>query len=92
MWLMAPLRAETGKNAAKALGVSYRTVSGAVESGQLTARMNAELERHLLLGAARLPPSLVDCLYEEAHEPQQSLFSWAEFMAEEPVKPKGRGR
>ena len=23
---------------------------------------------------------------------QQSLFSWAEFMAEEPVKPKGRGR
>ena len=28
----------------------------------------------------------------EAHDPQQSLFSWAEFMAEEPVKPKGRGR
>ena len=26
----------------------------------------------------------------EAPEPQQSLFSWAEFMAEEPVKPKGR--
>ena len=26
----------------------------------------------------------------EALEPQQSLFSWAEFMAEEPVKPKGR--
>ncbi len=25
-------------------------------------------------------------------EPQQSLFSWAEFMAEEPVKPKGRKR
>ena len=23
-------------------------------------------------------------------EPQQSLFSWAEFMAEEPVKPRGR--
>ncbi len=30
--------------------------------------------------------------YDEAEEPQQSLFSWAEFMAEEPVKPKGRGR
>ena len=29
--------------------------------------------------------------HEEAPEPQQSLFSWAEFMAEEPVKPKGRG-
>ena len=26
----------------------------------------------------------------EADEPQRSLFSWAEFMAEEPVKPKGR--
>ena len=25
-------------------------------------------------------------------EPQQSLFSWAEFMAEEPVKPRGRSR
>ena len=30
--------------------------------------------------------------YDEAPEPQQSLFSWAEFMAEEPVKPKGRSR
>ena len=29
---------------------------------------------------------------DEAPEPQQTLFSWAEFMAEEPVKPKGRGR
>ena len=27
---------------------------------------------------------------DEAPETQQSLFSWAEFMAEEPVKPKGR--
>ena len=25
-------------------------------------------------------------------EPQRTLFYWAEFMAEEPVKPKGRGR
>ena len=29
---------------------------------------------------------------EEAPEPQRTLFSWAEFMAEEPVKPKGRSR
>ena len=29
--------------------------------------------------------------HDEAPEPQQSLFSWAEFMAEEPVKPRGRG-
>ena len=28
----------------------------------------------------------------EAPKPQQSLFSWAEFMAEEPVKPKGHSR
>ena len=28
--------------------------------------------------------------HEEADELQQSLFYWAEFMAEEPVKPKGR--
>ena len=27
---------------------------------------------------------------DEAPEPQQTLFSWAEFMAEEPVKPKDR--
>ncbi len=27
---------------------------------------------------------------DEATEPQQTLFSWAEFMAEEPVKPRGR--
>ena len=29
---------------------------------------------------------------DEAPEPQQTLFSWAEFMAEEPVKANGRGR
>ena len=29
---------------------------------------------------------------DESPESQQTLFSWAEFMAEEPVKPKGRGR
>ena len=30
--------------------------------------------------------------HDETPEAQQSLFSWAEFMAEEPVKPRGRGR
>ena len=29
---------------------------------------------------------------DEAPEPQQTLFSWAEFMAEEPVKLKGQSR
>ena len=28
--------------------------------------------------------------HDKTEEPQQSLFSWAEFMAEDPVKPKGR--
>ena len=28
--------------------------------------------------------------HEEAVEPQRTLFSWAEFMADEPVKPRGR--
>ena len=30
--------------------------------------------------------------HDEAPESQQSLFSWAEFMAEEPVNPNGRKR
>ena len=30
--------------------------------------------------------------HDEEPEPQQSLFSWAEFIAEQPVKPKGRKR
>ena len=29
--------------------------------------------------------------HDEAPEPQRTLSSWAEFMAEEPVNPKGRG-
>ena len=54
MRLMALLRdmidAEGGEKAAKALGVSYRTVSRTIESDRLTERMSAVLERHLLLG------------------------------------------
>ena len=30
--------------------------------------------------------------HDDAPEPQKALFSWAEFMAEEPVEPKGRSR
>ena len=30
--------------------------------------------------------------HDEDPEPEQSLFSWTEFMADEPVKPKGRSR
>ena len=54
MRLMALLRdmieAEDRTKAASRLGVSYRTVSRAIDSGRLTARMSAALERHLLLG------------------------------------------
>ena len=54
MRLMALLRdmidAEGGEKAARALGVSYRTVSRTIESDRLTGRMSAVLERHLLLG------------------------------------------
>ena len=31
-------------------------------------------------------------LHPEVPEPQKALFSWADFMTEEPVKPKGRSR
>ena len=54
MRLMALLRdmidSEDGASAASRLGVSYRTVSRTIESGRLTARMCAALERQLLLG------------------------------------------
>lgn len=54
MRLMALLHdmidAEDGAKAAQALGVSYRTVSRAVETGRLTERMTAALELHLLRG------------------------------------------
>ena len=54
MRLMALLRdmidTEGGEKTAKALGVSYRTVSRTIESDRLTKRMSAVLERHLLLG------------------------------------------
>ena len=47
----------------------------------------------LVLGNGRLPVNGSgngNGHHDEAPEPQQSLFSWAEFMAEEPVKPRGR--
>ena len=54
MRLQALLRdmidAEGGSRAAAVLGVSYRTLSRAVQSRRLTARMSAALERLLLLG------------------------------------------
>ena len=40
----------------------------------------------------KLVPANGNGRHDEAPEPQRSLFSWAEFMAEEPVKPKGRSR
>ena len=66
-----------------------------------TQARNAESEAEELLvddgwKAVEVEPETVEVngngRHDEATEPQQSLFSWAEFMAEEPVKPKGRGR
>ena len=46
----------------------------------------------LVLGNGRLPVNGngTNGHHDEALEPQQSLVSWAEFMAEEPVKPRDR--
>ena len=46
----------------------------------------------LVLGNGRLPVNGngTNGHHDEALEPQQSLVSWAEFMAEDPVKPRGR--
>ena len=41
-------------------------------------------------GHAPAPVNGTNGYHDDAREPQQSLFSWAEFMAEEPVKPKRR--
>ena len=68
--------AEDGAKAAETLGVSYRTVSRAVESGRLTARMSAALERHLLLGggsAAAQQRDRVDALVERVSALERDL-------------------
>ena len=40
-------------------------------------------------GHAAVPVNGNGYYYDETPEPQQSLFTWVEFMAEEPVKPEG---
>ena len=68
--------AEDSAKAAQALGVSYRTVSRAVESGRLTARMSAALERHLLLrggSAAAQQRDRVDALVERVSALEREL-------------------
>ena len=54
--------------------------------------LSYKIEQAAAVPANSLPRSNGNGHHDEAPEPQQSLFSWAEFMAEEPVKPKGRGR
>ena len=46
----------------------------------------------LVLGNGRHANENGNGRHDETPEPQQSLFSWAEFMAEEPAKPRGRNR
>ena len=85
MRLMALLRdmidAESGEKAAQALGVSYRTVSRTIESGRLTGRMSAVLERHLLLGggsAAAQQQKSIKALEERVGELEEGLGSGLE--------------
>ena len=80
MRLMALLRdmieAEGKVQTAVALGVNYRTVSKAVESGTLTDRMSDALERHLLLGggsAAAQQQDRVDALVERVSALEREL-------------------
>ena len=74
-----PTVVETHRNgnghAANGIGPTVELV---LDTGHVSAYGN---------GHAAVP---VNGYHDEAPEPQQSLFSWAEFMAEEPVKPKGR--
>ena len=78
--------ATDGAKAAETLGVSYRTVSRAVESGRLTARMSAALERHLLLGggsAAAQQRGRVDALVERLDAMEKELRGGLEAVAGE---------
>ena len=71
-------------------GTSRSTASGADANG-----IGPGVEHVLGNGHAAIPVNGTgngNGHHDEAPEPQQSLFSWAEFMAEEPVKPKGRSR
>ena len=85
MRLMALLRdmidTEGGEKTAKALGVSYRTVSRTIESDRLTKRMSAVLERHLLLGggsAAAQQRKNIKALEKRVGELEEGLGSGLE--------------
>ena len=85
MRLMALLRdmidTEGGEKTAKALGVSYRTVSRTIESDRLTERMSAVLERHLLLGggsAAAQQSARIEALEEQVEVLEEKLGSGLE--------------
>ncbi len=83
--------AEDGAKAAEILGVSYRTVSRAVESGRLTARMSAALERHLLLGggsAAAQQRDRVDALVERVSALERELRGGLEAVVGEVKAPR----
>ena len=62
-------------------------------TGQVAARTSGG---HLPSGTTACVGAFCVCadnglLDDEAPEPQQTLFSWAQFMAEEPANHKGRG-
>ena len=100
MRLMALLRdmveSEGRVKAAATLGVSFRTVVRAEESGRLTARMSHALERHLLLGggsaAAQLRESVgelterVGALEEELQTARRAIEDRRQAAREERAK------
>ena len=73
-----------GHHAANGIGPSFELVVG--NNGHAEAVVNGNGKGHAAF------PVNGNGHHDEAPEPQQSLFSWAEFMAEEPAKPKGRSR
>ena len=70
-------------NGANGVGPSFELLLG---NGHAEAVVNGNGKGHAAV------PVNGNGHHDEAPETQQSLFSWAEFMAEEPVKPKGRSR
>ena len=71
-------------NNANGVGPSFELLLGGIGHAEAVVNGNGK-------GHAAVPVN-GNGHHDEAPEPQQSLFSWAEFMAEEPGKPKGRSR
>ena len=75
------------------LALAWKDVIGDGDTSETVEAVFAQAHRHSTDGnEAKVGMDTGNGHRGEAPEPQQSLFSWAEFLAEEPVKPKSRGR